>query len=424
MNNEFGYLDVEPFTSLNEEEQKLAIINQKEDNLEMKVQDIEKFSTFNCYSHQFGKLIETGTFYGINSNWNPLTLYHCTIKSSKIQSIPHSIITSKMYVIGNQTSNHITHFTDKTKIKKIRYYNDNIKYIFPSNSMTITRKIDELNIQAKTLKEQKILKINYAGNEITIKLINTYQYNQSIYNLNIKPLSYLEIGFSKFVDVEMVLKVSHRLDSIIHLFLFTKGRSKTLTMYDTRKNSYELFCLGHDDIEEKQPLYYLDKKENNISNFAKLFSLLINIDDNNDNFFFPFLNFDRKINSIEIQFLEYYRVLEYINTDVIKRRKGEYTDPFLLKLLPKYPKLKKFYFNDQEDKIIEEEIRSLRNYYSHSGYYIKNLPIPTFDPKRYKSVDVQWLHDVRGFIKAVAYLEVYALADINVDETYLMYHLK
>lgn len=423
MNNEFGYLDVIPFKEIDEKEQKLAIVNQKEDKLELKVKDVEKFSTFGFYHGEFGKLIETGIFYGINSTYQPLTLYRCSINSSSFKSISHSIVSSQMYVVGNQALSPITHFTNKTKIKKIIYYNDNIKYIFPSKSMIIKRKENEMNIEAKKEKERFISCIDYEDNRIIIKLINSYRHSGNIYNLNIKPIAYFEISFKKSVDFDMALKISNRLDSIIHLFLYTSGRSKQLTLYDTKKNSYEFYNLKNEDKEEKQPTFYLDKRENNISNFNKLFNLFIEINNDNSNSFFPFLNFDRKVVSTEIQFLEYYRVLEYTDTEMRKKLNKGKKNTFLIDLLKKYPIIKETYFKDEKDDEIEEEIRALRNYYSHNGYYIKELPIPTFKPVRYKKIDVQWLYDVKNFIKAVAYLEIYSLSDIIVDESYIITHL-
>lgn len=424
MDNEFGYLDVIPFEEIDEKEQKLAIVNQEDDKLELKVKDVEKFNTFGFYNGEFGKLIETGIFYGINSNYQPLTLYRCSINSSSFKSISHSIISSQMYVVGNQALSPIVHFTDKTKIKKIIYYNDNIKYIFPSKSMIIKRKVNEMNIEAKKEKEKIISSIDYDGNKITIKLISSYRHSGNIYNLNIRPISYFEISFKKSVDFNMVLKISNRLDSILYLFLYTSGRSKQLTLYDTKKNSYEFYNLKNKDKEKKQPTFYLDKRENNISNFNKLFNLFISINNDNSNSFFPFLHFDRKVVSSEIQFLEYYRVLEYTDTETRKKLHQDKNKKFLIDLLKKYPKIKVIYFKEQKDDEIEEEIRALRNYYSHNGYYIKELPIPTFKPKRYKTIDAQWLYDVKNFIKAIAYLEVYSLAGITVDENYIITHLK
>lgn len=70
-----------------------------------------------------------------------------------------------------------------------------------------------------------------------------------------------------------------------YLFLNTNSRSNELTIYDTKKNSYEFYNLKNKDKEEKQPTYYLDKRENNIFNFNKLFNLFININNDNSNSF-------------------------------------------------------------------------------------------------------------------------------------------
>lgn len=424
MNNEFGYLDIKTFYEINDQDQKLVIINKKDDKLELKVKDIEKFSTFDSDDNEFGKLIRTKIFYGINSKYQPLTLYHCSITNSTLNIIPYSIVTSQMYIIGNEAQSAILHFTNKTKVEKFKYYNDNIKYIFPSSSMIIKRKENEMNIEAKKEKEKMISCIDYNDNKITIKLVSSYTHSGNIYNFNIKPVSFFEVSFQKSIDLDMVLKISRSIDSIIHLFLFTNGRSKELTLYDTKKNSYEYHDLRYNDKEEKQPIFYLDKRENSISNFNKLFKLFINIDNANSNSFFPFLNYDRNINLMEIQFLEYYRTLEYINMELQKKKGKGKNNLFLLQLLKQYPKVKNVYFNNIQDEVIEKEIRSLRNYYSHEGYYLKELPVPTRSPKYTKKVDIQWLYDVKMFIKTIAYLEVYALAGIKINESYLMTYLR
>jgi hypothetical protein len=85
-------------------------------------------------------------------------------------------------------------------------------------------------------------------------------------------------------------------------------------------------------------------------------------------------------------------------------------------IIKKYPFLKNKYFGNKSDEDIGDEIRSLRNYYSHSGYYVDNLPIPTEKPKRYMNIDVQWKFDVKSFTKLVSYLEIYSVVGIIVDE--------
>ena len=423
MNNEFGYLDIKPFPEIKKEEQKIAIINEKENKLELKVMDVEKFNTFEFYGKEFGKLVKTKTFYGINSVYQPLTLYHCSVNSSSYKSIPYSMVTSDMYVIGNVAQSPIIHFTDKTKIKKIKYYNDNIKYIFSNKSMMIKRQENKMNISAKKEKEIIVSRAYYKDVKIIVKLINSYSHFGNVYNINIKPFSYFEIFFSKSVGLDTVLKISNRIDSIIHMFLFTLGRSGELTLYDTKNNSYSFINLHNNDKELKNSNFCLDKN-NGYSNFDKLFNLFINIDDYNSNAFFPFINYDREISSIEIQFLEYYRVLEFTDMEERKRHGKERKKYFLLDMLKKYPIMKNKYFGNQSENDIEKEIRSLRNYYSHNGYYLKELPVPTFSPKYYKKMDKQWLYDVRNFMKVLAYLEIYNFADIAANENDLLIHLK
>ena len=312
------------------------------------------------------------------------------------------------------------------KIRKIRYYNENIRYIFSNNTITIIQDKKKVKVEAKKKKAINLAHINFDDNTMTIKLVNSYKYNyKGIDNcLEIKPFSFFEIHFKKSVYLNEILKISQLIDSVIHLFLLTKNKSNELKLYDTKGISYQFFNLLYNDKENKPPMFYLDKTENNITNFEKLMNLLISINDENSNSFFPFINYDRNVRSVEIEFLEYYRVLEYTNTESRKKQGMDKNPTFLLDLLEKYKFVKERYFNSQSNIEIEREIRSLRNYYSHNGYYITELPVPTFNPKYYKKIDSQWLYNVKCFIKTIAYLEVYKLANINADEKYIMPHIK
>lgn len=78
MNNEFGYLDLKPFKEIKEDEQKLAIINEKENKLELKVKDVDKFNAFSLYNFDFGKVISYLEIYslaGIEIDENYLLCY-------------------------------------------------------------------------------------------------------------------------------------------------------------------------------------------------------------------------------------------------------------------------------------------------------------------------------------------------------------
>lgn len=426
MHNEFIYLDLVPYEEIDEKTQKAAIVNKIDNKLEIKVKDIEKFNTLKFYNKEYGKLIKTKTFYGSNSKNQPITFYRCSINNTTFNSIPYSIITSQMYIIGNEVKTPIVHFTDKTKIRKIKYYNENIRYIFRNNAVTIIQVKNKVKVEAKKKKAIKIAHINFDDNTMTIKLVNSYKYNYNgkDQHFKIKPISFFEIFLKKSINLDETLKISQLIDSVIHLFLLTKDKSGELKLYDTKGMSYQIFNLLYNDKANKQPMFYLGKIENNITNFEKLMNLLISINDENSNSFFPFINYDRNVRTVEIEFLEYYRVLEYTNTELRKKQGMDKNYAFLLDLLKKYKFVKERYFDNQSNIEIELEIRSLRNYYSHNGYYITELPVPTFKPKYYKKIDSQWLYDVKCFIKTIAYLEIYNLAGINVDEKYLMTHIK
>lgn len=124
-----------------------------------------------------------------------------------------------------------------------------------------------------------------------------------------------------------------------------------------------------------------------------------------------------------MEFLQYYKVLEVIDYEK-QKEKGKGKDKcFLKKYLKKYPKLKDYFFKGIDINTLESEIRSLRNYYSHDGFYVENLPIPTDNPKRFKKITVQWLYDVKRLIKIIAYNEIYDKAAITIDELELTNYL-
>ena len=135
----------------------------------------------------------------------------------------------------------------------------------------------------------------------------------------------------------------------------------------------------------------------------------------------PFINFYKNMEYQEIEFLEYYKVIEVIDKEKNLRVKDK--EPLLKKYLEKYSKLKEYFFKKESIYNLSNEIRSLRNYYSHIGFYIKDLPVPTKNPKRYKKINSQWLYDVKRLVKIIAYNEMYEKANIKINELELINYL-
>lgn len=202
------------------------------------------------------------------------------------------------------------------------------------------------------------------------------------------------------------------------------SRHTKIILEDFTKNSY-IYKDMKKNIESKGRRKFsniIEEKELNMI-FINLLRNMIQIYDKAKNAIFPFIEYDIKP-FFEIKFLEYYRALEYIKAkekekEKLNKKKGK---PFLLDILNKDEKLKDKFFGNQESTEIEKEIRGLRNYYTHTGYYIDNdqIPIPTKAPKRYKKVDDEWLDKVLEYIITVTEIELYNLCGINlirIDDT-------
>lgn len=429
MKNEFSYIYNKPFKSVDESEQKLSILNVKENEIELKVNDVEMFNTFDTWKSKSDEIIETKIFYGINSQYEPLTFFNASVTNSTFKAIPHSTISSNMYIIGRQATEPILHFNEaKTKIKEFSYYNEDLVNIFGASAISIKNNFtnNETIINAKKKTPEEICKITCDGYEIKIYLVYSYKEYGNLSGIRIEPATYLNIKFSKAVYLEEVLKINNRLDSVIHLFILSKKKNKVLDLIDNKKNKYTFYNLKYNNEDKKKSAFYLDENKDRIENFSKLLNLLMKVDNENSNGFFPFLNYDRSTRSQEILFLEHYRVLEYMNILSQKKKTKGKNPTFLLPLLKKYKVVKDRYFPNQTEEEVEEEIRSLRNYYSHYGYYIKELPVPTDENKtKYmKKIDYQWLYNVKSFVKIISYLELYSLADINVPIDKGMFHFR
>lgn len=428
MNNELGYIDKEPFQKVEINQQDMIVLNEKEDCLEIKVNGVDKYDSCEMFSNGPGKLVESKLYYGINSKYYPITFFNANIKTTSYSSISSTTIISKMYAIGREAVEPIRHITPETKLKKFDYYNDKLIYYYSNNPISIKRKgiREEITINAKTNKPKKLFTLKYQeDNEITIYLMHSFNPSGNLYNFSIKPNTYLQVRFKKGISIDDVLRISARIDSTLHMCILNKNRNYVVTVYDYSKKSYNFYNYKQKKYTtEKVPTFNIckNKEELNLI-FQNLLCLFINIDFENSNTYLPFFNFNKEVNYSEMEFLQYYKVLEVIDFEKQKLKGKEKDNCFLKKYLKKYSKLKNHFFKGVDVGTLESEIRSLRNYYSHDGFYVEKLPIPTDKPKRYKKIDLQWLYDVKRLVKIIAYNEIYDKANVTIDELDLTNYL-
>ena len=72
MSNELGYIDKEPFKRIDTKKQDMIILNEKDDCLEIKVNGIDKYDSFEMFTNGPGKLVESKLYYGINRTFKAL----------------------------------------------------------------------------------------------------------------------------------------------------------------------------------------------------------------------------------------------------------------------------------------------------------------------------------------------------------------
>lgn len=427
MDNEFGYIDNKPFKNCFPDEQIISIIKTDEDGIQFKINDIEKYDAFD-YKDRPREL------YAIDSSLRPITAFNVKLKRTNYAPISSTILYSDFYVWGYNGNENISHFTKETKISKMEYYHDEVRNIFGNSSYSAKYKFDKkhllefVKIDAKKINKKKIGNVLINNNEIFIYLNSNFEYLRSYNNhgeMSIKDKSSIILTFKKSIDLEEAYKLIKLIDSTIHLLILSKKRHKKTNIYDYKRNNYFLIDrrILKANLNKKDNTYLICKRDEIFQSFINILSNLYKLEENSKNAIFPFLEYDIEKTSLEISFLEYYRALEYLEAQK-QKMKGKGKNPtFLIKILKEYKEQKEHFFKKQKDEEIEEEIRSLRNYYSHEGYYMEKLPIPTDNPKRYKELDFQWIYNVSKFVKIVSYLELYRLCDIDVKSKDIMYQL-
>lgn len=421
MNNEFAYIDDKPFKTCYKSKQIFSTISTDDNGIEFKIDGTKKFSLFDIKDIP-------NEIYAIDSKLTAITAFRIILESSNLSSISSSILKSDLYFIKQgriDEDEKIKHFSSKTKIQKIEYYNDSIRRMFRNDCYEEITKYDNrvfksVKIIANKKQEELLGKVVTNQNVIGIFLKKDFSYNHQYSGCErivFKDNSHIILKFKKGIEFDEAYKYILILDSVIYLMTLLDRRHKKIYLNDFSKNKYLCRDMKIDSEERKvRDRNFLVCNRNDCKrNFMSLFENIYKMESEDKNALFPFLEYDIKESSLEIKFLEYYKALEYIKyKENQKQGKGK-NKLFLLEILKENSTLKERFFGKQDNNEIEEEIRALRNFYSHTGYYIDKLPIPTDNPKRYKDIDTKWLYDVLSFIKITAYIEIYKICGIDIE---------
>lgn len=431
MDNEFVYISTKPFNRYNPNNQTQAIMSTNEDGIEIKVNADRKYNIFYLESNPISKI------YTVDSSFKPISIFNPYPISGTINAIPTTTLKSSLYFsMENRIKNikQVQHFTSKTKITKISYFNDSIERVFGNDSFYADSKHEKdkfkkVDILAVKMPEEKLATINADDNRIYIFLQHDFNYNHK-YNISqeitISGNSSIVLKFAKPLTFTKAYKYVLLLDSVFYLMTLLTKRHKKILIHDNRNNIYNCrdskIEKSNNKVNDRNFLICERTKSKDV--FIKIFNTIYSLEKHSKNALFPFLEYDMQKYSLEISFLEYYRTLEFLDlTQRKKIGKGKNT-LFLLDIIKNNEDLRKKLFGNQDTEEIEEEIRSLRNYYSHEGYYLDKLPIKRKNKVvRYKYVSINWLRNVLEFVKISAYIEIYKLCGIDITYDKLKYNI-
>ena len=423
MDHEFGYIDDKPFKTCYRDKQLFSLITTNDQGMEFDVTDTLKFSCI------FGEDERTDEVYAVDDKLRAISAFRARTTKSTFSAIPKSIIKSDLYFIeqrGTNDDEYLKHFTRETKIRQIDYYNDGIFRLFFNESLTLSyklnkdRSIKSASLKAIKKKDIKLGDVEVNDNRISLYLGKNWSFSHkpSIRQTTFNDKSNIIIKFKKGVQFAEAYKYILILDAVIYLLTLSTWRHNKVFVYNFSGNKY--YCKDKkaqtDETKPKIKEFYLHDRSQIVQVFVNAFDNICRIEKDSKNALFPILNYDDNHHSLEISFLEHYKTLEYIKTEENKAKgKGKCTT-FLLNILKDNQSLKNRFFGNQPEQEIEQEIRNLRNYYSHTGFYIDDkLPIEkNYKVIRYKDIDNKWLFNVFEFVKIATYIEIYKKCGIDI----------
>ncbi len=245
----------------------------------------------------------------------------------------------------------------------------------------------------------------------------SYSYKKSK-GLLLSPDTHLVVDFQCSLSLDEVKHVVEILDSVMYCLTTTKTRCNMFYFYDTDNNGFAYHKV--EPAVEKDDYFLLDINKQEA--FGKVANVLFSLTNAARNAYFPILRFEHK-SFVELHFLEYYRALEYMVKNGTDNMQKKVLEPFI----EKYPDIVDFYYKNKDHVEIEEELRNLRNYYSHTGYIIDNLRIPTdlAKPERRNIVVTpSFIFTAKEFVKACFFKEFYDRCNVDISENHIINYLR
>ena len=199
-----------------------------------------------------------------------------------------------------------------------------------------------------------------------------------------------------------------------------------MTITDYRGMEYSYYHKVKSGHKSLYPIRY-PLKIGNEQLLGKILSYLLSLND--DNVLLPFIaHLDDE--PVELIFIRTYIAFERMHGIEQKAKGKEKNQTFLTSDISRYKTIKTKYFGDKSptDKELEEEIRGLRNHYSHDGYYIDDglLDIKKRDKAtreyiviRRVPINTAWIKKRTEYLQELFMYYIFNKANIDIENEFI-----
>jgi len=380
--------------------------------------DEMSFSVFNELSND-EELVRGRDVYCANDKNTHITLFDSHTSSSTTRYRPYSELRAYRYAIETRTREKSVHLTSCAKLKKAYYYNNAIAAVLHNNNTIRRREYPQkATISVETLPsvKRKLGRFYFDREKchVTVNMVfgNAWRKNRNDV-LTIEPITCLELSFERGLTIEGVHRLADRIDACFYLLTYRKCQFERLGVVDYRGNSFKYADLRNSSTEVPHGIRI---KENYVDALSKLLDYILAVDEFGDNGLSTFIRFTDTPSYLEVAFTEYYRTLEF----VYRRKTNNYkTDKILPTYIKRYNDIFRRIYPNDNPMVIENELKNLRNFFVHYGYFVKKLPIPTrkiHNPDRWVDVDINYIARASKLVKVFAFLSIYESAGIEFDQ--------
>ncbi len=408
--NKILYASLEPFDNVSEEVG-YATVSQEKDKYVLEITDFMGFE--HAKNNVLGKkYINSIPLYTINSKGEYTTYLNCFLEQFDLGFSHFAKFSATRSITDISSKYPPRHYESNMLIQEFKYYHPDLLMLASDNSISF-KFDDKINLQEVSINGKHYVDEKYGqivqGSSLclTIEYINTFSFKNLNNNYQMRNINYIHGVLDKPIALHELIKLCNTFDASVHICTNSKYKCNQIKFTTIDNNEYNYIDLKNlkinENCEYKSSLNIIDKYKNEV--FTKVVNTFLKYSENGKNFLFPFLEYHRAPSAMEITYLEYFRSIEFLRKNI----KGE----SFKRILRHNKEIVDKYFPNYKIDELNEELRSLRNYYSHEGYYLNDLPIPTENPIRYVKIDYIYLTNCIELVKEIAVKEFYRVSEIE-----------